>query len=103
MVKLFFILASVFSMIVLSACATGPTISVPEIVKVPVTVYCKITPVQKPDLPFNTQAKTSMTLYEKVQLLLAQDQVREAYEIELEGALAGCAAPSDSDSNLTTK
>jgi hypothetical protein len=84
----------VLTVLVVSSCGTTPaTISVPQEVKVPVTVFCKTEPVAKPDLPFDEQATTSMTLYEKSQLLFAQDQIHKAYETKLEGALAGCAAP----------
>lgn len=94
MKRLFLILLSVLVIIVLSACAAQPVVSVPQIVNVPVTVYCKVQPVQKPDMPFDDQAERSMTLYEKVQLLLAQDQNHKGYEKQLEGSLAGCMAPS---------
>lgn len=79
--------------LLVGGCASEKVVSVPQEVKVPVTVFCKIDPVTKPSLPFDEQAATSMSLFQKSQLLLAQDQVHKAYETKLEGALAGCAAP----------
>jgi hypothetical protein len=97
---LFFVLPLILAMLVVGGCATAPaTVSVPQEVKVPVTVFCKIEAVDKPILPFDTQATTSMTLFQKSQLLMAQDQVHKAYETKLEGAIQGCMAPPDGASS----
>jgi hypothetical protein len=90
----FMALPLIILMLLLAGCGTQPvTVSVPQEVKVPVTVFCKTETVVKPSMPFDEQATRSMSLYEKSQLLLAQDQVHKSYETKLEGAIAGCAAP----------
>ena len=87
--------------LVLCACATTSPVQVTgtQIVKVEVPVYCKMTDVAKPDLPFDSQAKPDMSLFDKAKLLAAQDDVLKGYVTELEGALAGCKAPVDNSKN----
>lgn len=82
----------------LSGCASPQIVTKVETVKVPVTVYCKIKDVSTPDMPFDNMAKPSMTLFEKIQLLAAQDQNLKGFVTELQGAIAGCRAPEASPS-----
>lgn len=70
-----------------SACTTTPSV---QKVEVPVVVRCRSTPVTKPVMPFDTQAKKEMSIYDKVKLLVAQDYRHKAYEAQLEAAVAEC-------------
>ncbi|MDF2435467.1 MAG: hypothetical protein JWP44_5098 [Mucilaginibacter sp.] len=78
--------------LLLSACGTVP-ISVPQIVKVPVKVFCKTTPVPKPSMPFDEQATPIMNPRLKAILFAAQEENLKGYSKQLEGALAGCSPP----------
>lgn len=69
------------ALLVLAGCQTMPTSTVE--VKVPVPVTCKAVDIPLPSLPFNEKARKSMSLFDKVKLLLAQDLNRQAYETEL--------------------
>lgn len=77
----------------LSACTTTPTI---QKVEVPVIVRCKSNPVVKPSMPFDEQAKKEMSIYQKTQLLVAQDYRHKAYEAQLEAAVQACSEPASS-------
>jgi hypothetical protein len=79
----------------LSACGTQPVVSTPQIVKVPVTVYCKIKPVEKPAMPFDEQATLLMSPLLKAQLYAAQGENLKGYTTKLEAAIAGCTVPLD--------
>lgn len=74
----------------LTACATKPEIRyVPQEVKVPVPVKCKVPDVTKPTYDFNN-AKKDGSLYTNLGLLAAENDHLSAYTIKLEAALAAC-------------
>jgi hypothetical protein len=82
-------LAFIF-VLLLSGCGTTEIITTAKEVKTPIAIACDPAPITKPDMPFDEQAKKSMTPLEKTQLLAAQDKNQKGYIIELEGALEGC-------------
>lgn len=92
---------ALFSTLVLAGtlvgCGTPKVVTEIQTVEVPVTVFCKVKDVKKPELPFDTKARKDMTLFEKTKLLAAQDKVQKGYIKELEGAIAGCRAPIESE------
>jgi len=71
----------------LAGCNTVPTTTKVDVV---VPVRCQVDPVVKPSMPFDEQAKKSMNIYAKTQLLLAQDLRHKAYENQLEAAVKAC-------------
>jgi hypothetical protein len=75
----------------LSGCpATVPSIKTNDvIVKVPVPVPCRITPIKKPEMPVDTLAKGD-TLHTKAKTLASELERREAYEKELVAAIGSC-------------
>lgn len=66
--------------VVLSACGTAPTT---QKVNVPLPVRCTFSSIEKPDMPFDEKATKTMPLFQKTQLLLAQDENLKGYVIEL--------------------
>jgi hypothetical protein len=73
----------------LAACGTTVKTEVKE-VKVEVPVPCVPTDVTLPSMPFDTEAKASLSLFDKTKLLLAQDLNLKAYAKELEASLSFC-------------
>lgn len=67
----------------LAACST--TTKTVE-VKVPVPVPCVVENVEEPVYP----VATGQTLFERVKVLLAEIEMRKAYELKLKAAVAGC-------------
>lgn len=87
-------LLTVFFPLVLciGACAPDPIkVTGTQTVEVPVPVRCVVDIPQKPELVFQTQAKTTDTLFRKTQLLAAEDQALQAYADQLVAALNVCA------------
>lgn len=68
-------------------CAT--TDKMPEVVKVPIAVECKVETPTPPQYQFGN-LKPSDSIWEKVKTLLSDRQLALAYEQELEAALAAC-------------
>ena len=58
--------------------------------KVLVTVPCKITPPDKPLMPFTNSAKKTDSLFVKTKKILAEIEIRKGYETELEAAVRSC-------------
>ena len=88
-----FLLAVIFPIILsVGACASsGVQITGTQEVRVPIPVRCDIAPVNKPELPFDTQATKDMSLFDKVRLLLAQNSNLQGYTEELVSAIDVCA------------
>jgi hypothetical protein len=70
--------------LLLSACGRTPP---PEPIKVMVPVPCIAT---KPTKPVYPEAPEAAGLFERVQTLLAERELRMAYEGQLEAALSAC-------------
>lgn len=80
----------------LGGCAHTQTI--PEEVKIPIYVPCKVETPALPDYTFHTLTPDD-TIWSKVQALLSDRQLAIAYEAELRAALAACKnAPVDNPS-----
>lgn len=76
----------------LAGCATPPEPKIEtRIVEVPVTVKCAVSIPVEPAYP-DTKAGLDAApgLFEKVKLLLAGRELREAYKNEVKAALIGC-------------
>lgn len=82
-------LALFLALVTLPGCATWRCKS-PEVVEVPVAVPCRTPEITKPKLHFDESATESLSLYDKVSLLLAQDYSLKAYSIQLEAAINAC-------------
>lgn len=100
--KMPFLLLAAPLVLLLTACGAAQPVFVPQVVKIPVPVYCQVKDVKKPSMPFDETAAPDMSLYQKVQLLAAQDQALKGYSTELAGALAGCRAPSGAEATTAT-
>lgn len=76
----------------LSGCATAPEPKIEtRIVEVPVAVKCAVTIPAEPAYPDTKAALDAAPgIFEKVKLLLAGREVREAYKNEVKAALIGC-------------
>lgn len=70
----------------LQACST----IFPKTVEIPVPVPCKVADIEKPKMYFDDGAKESMSLYDKLSLLLAQDYAQKGYVTKLQAALDAC-------------
>lgn len=66
----------------LAGCTTTKVVEV----KVPVPVPCVTEKVEEPVYP----VATGSTLFERVKVLLAEIEMRKAYELKLKAAVAGC-------------
>lgn len=53
-----------------------------------ILVPCKIAPVTRPDMPADHMSVTD--IWEQVKTLLADRQVRQGYEVQLEAAVGSC-------------
>lgn len=83
-------LICVLAVILLTACATKPTIQyVPKEVKVEVPVKCKRPQIDKPEYTFNTAQKGDL-LFNNLAKLAAENDNQNAYIIKLEAALNTC-------------
>ena len=82
-------LALLVALLALPGCATWRCKS-PAVVEVPVAVPCRTPEIAKPRLHFDESATESMSLYDKVTLLLAQDYSLKAYSTQLEAAVKAC-------------
>lgn len=78
----------------LSGCATTtPEIAFqPKEVDIPVTVYCSVNDPDKPVMVFDTQAQASMSLLDKLKLLIEQDLNLKGYTVALQGTVDACRA-----------
>lgn len=84
----------VFLPIILSlgACGNEPVkVTGTQVVNVPVPVRCQVTVPKAPELVFQTQAKPTDTLFDKVRLLAAEDQMLQGYSDQFVAALNVCA------------
>lgn len=88
------ILIGLYTVLMLGGCASDKALEKPEIVNVPIPVRCTFTKIDSPDMVFDTQAKESMDLFTKTQLLIVQDMNLKAYLIKLEAAANGCSSGS---------
>jgi hypothetical protein len=76
--------------VLLYGCDTPPIIkTIPIEVKVPVPVPCKISPVARPMMPVD-ELKKEDNLHTKTKSALAELELREAYEKQLEAAIKEC-------------
>ncbi len=78
-------------LVLLSGCGTTtPAIQVKtQIVEVPVAVFCEITMPEVPKYNFDALKKED-SIHDKVKALLADKELRSAYEIKLAIALNSC-------------
>ena len=74
----------------LGGCSTPP-LAKPMAVEVPVAVSCRAPVVLHPVWPFEGLSGQA-SLYEKVRALLAENELRKAYEVKLEAAVEACRA-----------
>ena len=79
-----------------AGCATAPSTPAVKTVEVAVPVPCNIPEIAKPIMHFDQYASVEMSLYEKVQLLLAQNYNLKGYTRELEAAASACRQTPDS-------
>jgi hypothetical protein len=74
--------------LLLAGCSTQ-TAYRPVTVEVPVPVPCKVPVVLHPVWPTQELAEKS-TLLEQVKALLAENELRQAYEVQLEASVKAC-------------
>lgn len=72
-----------FPLIFLAGCATPQT----RVVKLPIPVPCITETIKEPDYP---TVEADAGLFERVQVLLAERELRQGYEAQLKAALAAC-------------
>lgn len=86
-----YLLPLTLSLLVISCAADKPPIIKTEdkIVKVPVSVPCKVELPSEPVYPLDT-AKESEDLFSKVKKALAELEIRRAYETKLKAAAKSC-------------
>lgn len=80
----------IFFVLVLAGCqCVNPD---PQIVQhdVPIPVPCKIAPIQKPVLPFTDNGSTTDSIFVKVKKAVAELDIRQGYEDQLEAAVKAC-------------
>ena len=82
-------MASLFSALLLTACAAPEPIFKPVTVDVPVVVTCRTPVIAKPASPLH-QIAPEAPLFNKVKAALIEIDLRESYEARLEAALATC-------------
>ncbi len=82
MKKLFFCL-------LLAGCAVSGPVTKPVVVEMPVPVPCRAPVVLHPVWPTESLPRNA-TLFEHVRAMLAENELRQAYEIQLEAAIIAC-------------
>lgn len=79
--------ACISSLLFLQGCAATPSRTR---VEVPVVIACRAPEVAKPKMHFDTDATESMSLYDKLSLLLAQNYALKGYVTQLEAVVKAC-------------
>lgn len=85
-------LASLLCLIALTACATPKERVVYQTVKVPVPVACAVSVPTRPSYPADTVSLDS-TVFELAQAVMAERELRKAYEAELSAVAKACTEP----------
>jgi hypothetical protein len=75
--------------LLLSACAETRTLYKPVAVEVPVAVPCEAPKIERPAFPVASLSPQS-PLFDQVKALVAENELRQGYEAELEAAVGGC-------------
>ena len=76
-------------LLLLSGCQSLGQVVTQE-VKIPVPVPCKIVPPAKPAMPLQEAEATEGNIFVILQLALAEIELRQGYETELEVAITTC-------------
>lgn len=75
--------------VMLSACAAPQVVYKPVAVEKIVSVPCRIPVIAAPELP-TTNAKKSATMFQKVKLVLMENEIRKGYEAQLVAVSKAC-------------
>lgn len=77
-------------LLLLTACSTHRTASVPVPVKVPFVAPCQVVTPTKPQWPLDDPEIQNKDVFQKVVAALAEIEMRISYELKLEAALEAC-------------
>ncbi len=75
--------------LLLAGCVSSGSVTKPVTVEMPVPVPCRAPVVLHPVWPTESLPENG-TLFEHVRAMLAENELRQAYEIQLEAAIKAC-------------